>query len=68
MEKLKVTDSCIGCGYCVGQAEKYFQFTEQGMSTPKQEEVEPEDKATLLEIIEACPGEAIVIEEEKEAA
>ena len=65
MEKLKVTDACIGCGLCVGQNEKYFEFNEEGMSRPKQEEVEPEDKAELLKIVESCPGEAIVIEEEK---
>ena len=37
MEKLKVTDSCIGCGLCVSQSEKYFEFNDEGMSRPKQD-------------------------------
>ncbi len=65
MEKLKVNDSCIGCGLCVSQNEKYFEFNDEGMSSVKQENVEPEDKAELLNLVESCPAEAIVIEEEK---
>lgn len=65
MEKLRVTDSCIGCGLCVGQNEKYFEFNDEGLSQVKQENVDPEDKAELLNLIESCPGEAILIEEEK---
>ena len=65
MEKLRVTDSCIGCGLWVSQNEKYFEFNDEGMSKPKQEVVDPEDKVELLNIVESCPGEAIVIEEEK---
>ena len=64
MEKLKISDACIGCGLCVSQNEKYFEFNDEGMSKPKQEVVDPEDKAELLTIIESCPGEAITIEEE----
>ena len=65
MEKLRVTDSCIGCGLCVSQNEKYFEFNDDGLSKVKQEDVEPEDKAELLNLVESCPGEAILIEEEK---
>ena len=65
MEKLRVTDSCIGCGLCVSQNEKYFEFNDEGLSKVKQENVDPEDKNSLLELVESCPGEAILIEEEK---
>ena len=65
MEKLVVSDACIGCGLCVAQNEKYFEFNDEGFSKVKQENVEEEDKAALLDIIESCPGEAITIEEEK---
>lgn len=65
MEKLRVTDSCIGCGLCVAQCEKYFEFNDEGFSKVKQENVDEEDKKELLNVIESCPGEAIVIEEEK---
>jgi len=65
MEKLKVTDSCIGCGLCVAQNEKYFEFNDEGFSKVKQEVIDEEDKTELLDLVESCPGEAIVIEEEK---
>lgn len=65
MEKLKVTDSCIGCGLCVAQNEKYFEFNDEGFSKPKQEIIDEEDKKELLDLVESCPGEAIIIEEEK---
>ena len=66
MEKLKVNDSCIGCGLCVSQMEKYFEFNDEGLSSVKQENVEEEDKKELLNIVESCPVGAILIEEEKE--
>jgi len=65
MEKLVVKDTCIGCGLCVAECEKYFEFNDEGFSKVKQENVEDEDKKELLNVIESCPGEAIVIEEEK---
>jgi ferredoxin len=67
MEKLNVNDTCIGCGLCVSQMEKYFEFNDEGLSSVKQEEVEEEDKKELLNIVDSCPVGAIVIEEEKEA-
>ena len=67
MEKLKVTEACIGCGLCVAEHEKYFEFNDEGFSKVKKEIIDEEDKKDLLNIIESCPGEAIVIEEEKEA-
>ena len=65
MERLRVTDSCIGCGLCVSQNEKYFQFNDEGLSEVKQEIIDEEDKGELLNLVESCPGEAILIEEEK---
>ena len=65
MEKLRVTDSCIGCGLCVSQNDKYFEFNDEWMSKVKQEVIDEGDKAELLNLVESCPGEAILIEEEK---
>lgn len=66
MEKLKVIkEKCIGCGMCVGQNPEYFTFGDDGLSTVIKEEVNPEDKKNILESIEMCPTEAILIEEEK---
>ena len=67
MEKLKVNDEmCIGCGLCVSQNEKYFEFNDEGLSKVKKDIVEDDDKKQLLNIIENCPAGAIIIEEEKE--
>ncbi len=65
MEKLRVSDACIGCGLCVAQNEKYFEFNDEGFSKVKQEDVEENDKEELLNIVESCPAQAITIEEEK---
>lgn len=65
MEKLKVSDACIGCGLCVAQNDKYFEFNDEGFSKVKQETIDEGDKESLLNIVESCPAEAIVIEEEK---
>ncbi len=65
MEKLIVKDTCIGCGICVGENPDYFEFGDDGLSIPSKTEVLPEDKARILDTIEKCPVEAILIEEEK---
>ena len=64
MEKLVVNDSCIGCGLCVASNDKYFEFNDEGLSKAKQETIEENDKKDLLNIVESCPAQAIVIEEE----
>lgn len=58
-------DKCIGCGMCVGQNPDYFAFNDLGHSEVINEYVASEDKASLLEVIEMCPTEAIRIQEEK---
>ena len=64
MEKLIVKETCIGCGICVGENPDYFMFNDDGMSVPAKKEVLPEDKVRILETIEKCPVDAILIEEE----
>ena len=56
MEKIKVNDTCIGCGLC--------EFNDEGMSHAKDVELKEEDKKEVLNIIESCPVGAIVVEEE----
>lgn len=65
MEKLRVNENCIGCGLCVNQFEQYFEFNDEGLSVAKDVEINENDKKELLNIVEACPAEAILIEEEK---
>ena len=65
MEKLRVNENCIGCGLCVNQFDNYFEFNDEGLSVAKDVAVKEEDKNSLLSVVDACPAEAIVIEEEK---
>ena len=65
MEKIRVNENCIGCGLCVNQFENHFEFNDDGLSVAKDVAIDENDKKELLNIVEACPGEAIVIEEEK---
>lgn len=63
MEKLIVEeDKCIGCGMCVNNFPKHFDFNDQGLSTVIKEEVQPEEKKELLNAVEMCPTDAISIE------
>lgn len=66
MQKVIVKkESCIGCGLCVSNNPDYFEFDDEGLSKVIKEELNTEDKTRVLESIENCPTEAIVIEEEK---
>jgi len=63
MDKLVVKkDKCIGCGICVNDNPAYFEFDDEGLSEVKKESVDVKDKEALLDTIEQCPTEAIVIE------
>ncbi len=65
MEKVKVnSEMCIGCGLCVSQCPKYFEFNDEGMSVALDTPVSEDDKKEVLNIVESCPVGAIVIEEE----
>ena len=64
MEKVNVNqDLCVSCGMCVMRNEKYFEFNDENKAHAKDVEIEQEDKKELLDIVESCPTEAIVINE-----
>ncbi len=66
MQKVVVKkDACIGCGLCISNSPDYFQFDDDGLSKVIKEELNIEDKNRILESVEGCPTEAILIEEEK---
>ena len=64
MKKIEVNQStCIGCGACVQIARDAFKMNEKGLSVPIVEVVEgvtPE----IIEAMEACPVNAITIEDD----
>lgn len=61
--KVTVDDSCIGCEVCVNMCPDVFQMGEDNLAHPTMEAV-PEDKADDAKAAaEACPVEAIHVEE-----
>ena len=65
MAKVNVkTDECVGCGMCVGQFPKYFEFNADGLSTTIKEDVDAEDLDELKETVEYCPTNAIEVTED----
>ncbi len=64
MKKLKVNaGACIGCGACIAICPEYFEF-KGGISIVLKPDVE-EAPAELIEAIEACPVDAITLEDEE---
>lgn len=62
-KKIKVDqDICIGCGGCVGVAPEYFALNDEGKSHPIKA-YDPKDAALIKEAADACPVQAISIEE-----
>ena len=63
MEKVHVDkDLCVACGSCVGMCPDHFEFGDDGLAQAKTEEVNDE----VRDAANACPTEAIKIEDEEE--
>ena len=59
MAKVRVEDTCIGCGMCVSLASAVFAFDASG---EKAEVFNNEVDSTVEEAAASCPVAAIVIE------
>ena len=63
MKKIEVNkDLCIGCGSCVAIAPDTFEFGDDGLAEAKEEEI-TED---VRDAAEACPTDAISLDEESD--
>ena len=60
--KVKVTDSCIGCGACTAIAPDVFDFNDDGLAVAKVETVEESLVNDVRDAIEGCPVNAIIEE------
>ena len=61
--KIKVNkEACIGCGACTGVAEDLFELDDNGVSTPKVEEVPADKEQAANDAVGACPTGAITAE------
>lgn len=56
-------EKCIGCGTCVSMAEEVFEMTDDGKAQVKDLKPCEEKKVDCKAVAEACPVEAISIEE-----
>ena len=57
--KVKVNDSCIGCGACLSIADDVFEMNDEGLSSVKVDEVPEESVDNVKEAMESCPTGAI---------
>ncbi|MCI8467660.1 MAG: ferredoxin [Bacilli bacterium] len=55
------TESCIGCGACIGIDAEHFEFSDDGFSVIKSQE--NLDSPSLSDAIDACPVAIISLEE-----
>jgi len=56
---------CIGDGSCEDIAPDYFQLDEEGLATVIKDPVAEEDEDLVREAAEACPVEAITLENDQ---
>lgn len=57
--KVKVNDSCIGCGACMSIADDVFEMNDEGLSSVKVDEVPEGSVDSVKEAMESCPTGAI---------
>ena len=57
--KVKVNDSCIGCGACMSIADDVFEMNDEGLSSVKVSEVPEGSVDSVEEAMESCPTGAI---------
>ncbi len=57
--KVKVNDSCIGCGACMSIADDVFEMNDEGLSSVKVSEVPEGSVDSVKDAMESCPTGAI---------
>ncbi len=65
--KVKINDQCIGCGTCVALVDEVFEITEDGVAKVKEGFLEITNEELIKRVLEAkdaCPVQAIEVEEE----
>ena len=60
--KVKVNENCIGCGMCIDMCPDVFEYNDEGLSSAKSEEVDDSLESAIAEAQEACPVDAIEID------
>ncbi|MEJ5314916.1 MULTISPECIES: ferredoxin [Anaerolinea] len=56
-------DLCMGCGVCETIAPNVFKLEDDGIAVVLVDVVPPEEEANVREAMDACPEQAISIEE-----
>ena len=56
-------EKCIGCGACTAMGEEIFDLNDEGIAEVKKADIAEEEKETVIAAKEACPTEAIIVEE-----
>jgi len=58
-------EECIGDGSCENIAPRYFVLDDEGLARAVKNPVAEEDEAVVREAAEACPVDAITLEDEE---
>ena len=58
-------EECIGDGSCENIAPRYFELDDEGLARAVKNPVAEEDEAVVREAAEACPVDAITLEDEE---
>jgi len=58
-----VEDTCVGCGLCVDTCPEVFEMGAEDIAIVIGDEVPEAAEATCKEAVDACPVEAIKVEE-----
>lgn len=61
--KARVTEDCISCGACVDICPEVFAMEDGGLAYPKVDEIDPNWIPEARQACEACPVDAIILEE-----
>ncbi len=61
--KATVNEDCIGCELCVETCPEVFEMSDEGLAEAKVDTVPEEAEDTCREAAEACPVDAIELEE-----
>lgn len=64
--KVKINkDTCIGCGACQAICPFVFEYDDEGIMDVKTSEINDEIKDDVIDAMEGCPVEAIIVKEDE---
>lgn len=63
MKAIVNEETCVGCGLCADTCPEVFEMNDENIAEVKVNPVPPEAETTCREALDACPVDAISLEE-----